>query len=442
VLFKVLKKEYVIILQLGLPILIGQLGAIATGFADNIMIGHYSTEALASASFCNNVFNMAIFACVGFSYGVTPLVGALFAKGEGTRIGQIMRAASLINTIFCILVMAIMTVIYLNLEHMGQPEELLPIIRPYYLTNIIGMLPIALFNVFAQWSYAINNTRLPMWIVLGGNLLNVIGNYVLIFGHFGFPELGLLGAGISTFIARAVGPIVIIAVFLTSRSYSQYSNGFKTTRSTSDISRQIWRTSLPISLQMTFETAAFSIAAVMCGMLGKIPLAAYQIIIITGTLGFCIYYSIGAAVSVRVANAKGREDNGAMRRSAWAGYHILLIIMCMSSLTFVLFGKQIMSIFTDDAAVLTCAVSLIPPLVLYQLGDATQINFASALRGTANVTPMLWIAFFSYMIIGVPATYALCFPAGMGIYGIVLSFSVSLFTAAALFLYNFMRSTR
>jgi MATE family multidrug resistance protein len=101
-----------------------------------------------------------------------------------------------------------------------------------------------------------------------------------------------------------------------------------------------------------------------------------------------------------------------------------------------------MSAFTEDRAVLLCATSLIPPLVLYQLGDATQINFASALRGTANVKPMLWIAFFSYILIGIPATYALCFPLKFGLYGIVLSFSVSLFTAAALFLYNFLRSTR
>jgi MATE family multidrug resistance protein len=436
------KKEYVIILKLGLPILIGQLGAIATGFADNIMIGRYSTEALASASFCNNLFNMAIFACLGFTYGVTPMVGALFGKGETRRIGQIMRAATFINIIFALIVMAIMTAVYLNLEKMGQPESLLHLIRPYYLLCIIGMLPISLFNVFSQWSYAINNTRLPMWIVLCCNAFNIVGNYTLIYGHWGLPEMGLLGAGISTLLSRILGPLLIMAVFFTAKKYRPYTDGFKGGKTTAALSAETWRTSLPIALQMTFETAAFSIAAVMCGMLGKIPLAAYQIIIITGTLGFCIYYSIGAAVSVRVANAKGREDNRAMRRSAWAGYHILLIIMCMSSLTFVLFGKQIMSIFTDDAAVLACAVSLIPPLVLYQLGDATQINFASALRGTANVTPMLWIAFFSYMIIGVPATYALCFPAGMGIYGIVLSFSVSLFTAAALFLYNFMRSTR
>jgi MATE family multidrug resistance protein len=437
-----MKKEYAILLKLSLPILIGQLGAIATGFADNIMLGHYSTEALASASFCNNLFNMAIFACMGFSYGVTPLVGALFSNGEASKIGGTVRAAVIMNTVFCVVVMAIMSGVYLNLDRMGQPEELLPLIRPYFLISIIGMLPIAIFNVFAQWSYAINNTKLPMWIVLAGNAINVIGNYILIFGNFGMPEMGLIGAGVSTFIARMIGPITIMVVFFSARKYRSYRDGYTSSRTSAELTRTIWRTSLPLSLQMTFETAAFSIAAVMCGLLGKVPLAAYQIIIITGTLGFCIYYSVGTAVSVRVANAKGRDDNRAMRRSAWAGYHILLVIMCLSSLTFIFLGQPIMSVFTDDPAVLACAVSLIPPLVLYQLGDATQINFAGALRGTANVTPMLWIAFVSYMIVGIPATYALCFTAKLGLYGIVLSFSVSLFMAAALFLHHFLKSTK
>lgn len=437
-----MRKEYSILLKLSLPILIGQLGAIATGFADNIMLGRYSTEALASASFCNNLFNMAIFALLGFSYGVTPLVGALFSKGEAERIGNTMRAVTVGNTLFSVIVIAIMTAVYLNLNLLGQPEELLPLIRPYFIICILGLLPISLFNVFAQWSYSINNTQLPMWIVLASNAFNVVGNYALIFGNFGLPEMGLMGAGISTLIARILCPVIIIAIFFASSKYRHYSHGFRTARVTSAMSRNVWRTSLPISLQMTFETAAFSIAAVMCGMLGKVPLAAYQIIIITGTLGFCIYYSVGTAVSVRVANAKGHDDKHAMRRAAWAGYHVLLVIMSLSSLTFIFLGRLIMSAFTDDQAVLTCAVSLIPPLVLYQLGDATQINFAGALRGTANVTPMLWIAFFSYIIVGIPATYALCFPVGLGIYGIVLSFSVSLFIAAAMFLHHFLRSTK
>lgn len=180
----------------------------------------------------------------------------------------------------------------------------------------------------------------------------------------------------------------------------------------------------------------------MSGWLGAIPLAAFQIIVITGTLGFCVYYSVGAAISVVVANVAGSGDTALMRRAAWQGYHIMLVLMTCSSLIFALAGRTILGVFTDDPVVLAAAVALIFPLVLYQLGDATQITFANALRGTSHVMPMLWIAFVSYVVVGIPATYLLGFPAGMGLYGILLSFSVSLFLAGALFLVFFLRATR
>lgn len=437
-----MRKEYGRIIRLGLPILVGQLGSIATSFADNIMVGRYSTEALASASFCNNLFNMAILCCIGFTYGITPLVGVLFTRREHREIGALMRNGLVLNIIYSLLITAVMAVVYLNVHRMGQPPELLPLIRPYFLICLAGILPIAIFNAFAQWSYAINNTGMPMWIILGSNALNILGNYILIYGNWGMPELGLVGAGISTLTARVLCPAVIICIFFMSRRYAVYREGYSRTRCSRRSIVKLFQTSLPVSMQLTFETGSFSIAAVMCGFLGTIELAAYQIIVITGTLGFCIYYAIGAAVAIRVANVKGMGDLRGMRRNAWAGYHILLTVMLFSSLTFIFFGRDIMHVFTDDPKVLACATTLIFPLVLYQLGDATQINFANALRGTAHVQPMLWIAFFSYMVIGVPATYLLGFTAGLGIYGIVLSFSVSLFLAAGLFLYFFLRATR
>ena len=146
------------IIKLGLPILVGQLGTIVVSFADNIMVGHYSTEALASASFVNNLFNVAIFCCVGFTYGLTPLAGALFGKGELRKIGAITRMALWINVLYTLLITAVMTVIYFNIDRMGQPAELMPLIKPYFLLVLVGMLPVAIFNVGAQWSYAINNT--------------------------------------------------------------------------------------------------------------------------------------------------------------------------------------------------------------------------------------------------------------------------------------------
>lgn len=429
------------LLTLALPILVGQVGMIVVGFADNIMVGRYSTTALASASFVNNSFNVAILGIMGFTYGITPLAGALFATRSNREIGALVRAGLRVNTIFSLVVMALMTLLYFNLEHLGQPDSLLPVIRPYYLIYLAGLLPVMVFNVFAQWSYAINNTRMPMWIILATNLLNVAGNWLLIYGHFGLPELGLTGAGISTFIARLAAAVAIFLIFTHSEAYKAYFDGFRHTRGRNG-NRRIWITSLPVSVQMMCESGSFSAAAIMAGWMGAVPLAALQIIIIIGTLGFCIYYSFGAAVAVKVSNAAGAGDCAGMRRLAWRGYHIMLVLMLCASFIFLFFGKPLMSVFTDDPAVLGVAASLIAPLLCYQLGDATQVNFANALRGTSRVLPMSWIAFLSYIIVGIPATYIMTFTMGWGMTGLIGSFSVSLFLAGTLFLIFFLRATR
>lgn len=430
------------ILRLGFPILIGQLGTIVVAFADTTMVGHYSTEALASASFVNNLFNVIVFASLGFAYGLTPLAGALFGRGENRQIGTLMRSAVMVNLVFALVLTAIMTAVYLNVDRLGQPRELLPIIRPYYLTVMAGLIPLALFNIFAQWSYAVNRTRMPMWIILGCNALNILGNYLLIYGHWGFPELGLLGAGVSTLVARIMCAVVIIGIFFFSRRFAEYRRGFAESRIDRSSASVIIKTSLPVSLQMIFESGSFTMAAIMAGWIDKISLASFQVIVILGTLGFCVYYSMAAAVSVLVSNASGVGDQRLMRQTSFAGYRIMLVLATLSSATFVVAGPAVMHLFTDDPRVVALSLTLIVPLVLYQYGDATQITFANALRGTSNVMPMVWISFVSYVVVGIPATWILGFPMDLGIYGIILSFSVSLFLAAALFLWCFMRTTK
>ena len=281
-----------------------------------------------------------------------------------------------------------------------------------------------------------------MWIILAGNVLNIIGNYMLIYGHWGMPEMGLVGAGTSTLLTRVFCVVVILTIFFFKRKYSDYAHGFRYGAIKPGLIGKINRTSWPVAMQMTMESGSFTFAAIVAGWLGKIELASFQVTVIIGTLGFCIYYSIGAAVSVLVANEAGKADRKAMRRVGFAGYHVILFFALCSSTLFLLLGESLVHIFTEDIRVITTTVGILGPLVLYQLADATQINFANALRGTSKVMPMLWIAFISYIILGAPATYILAIPAGLGMFGIILSFSVSLFVAAAGFLFFFLRSTR
>ena len=260
--------EYKRLLVLGLPILAGQLGNIATGFADNIMLGHYDTDALAAASFCNNVFNLAILCSLGFAYGLTPTVSSLFARGAFARIGNVMRNAVLFNVLYTVMIMVAMGVMYLNIHRLGQPEALLPLMRPYFVLCLVGLLPLAFFNVMAQWSYGIGNTAMPMWIILGGNVINVVGNWALIYGNLGCSEMGLIGAGIATLTSRVLCAGVICLIFLLAKRYRVYSRAARAGRLERRTLAAIWRTSVPVSMQLTFETAAFSGAAIFVGMLG------------------------------------------------------------------------------------------------------------------------------------------------------------------------------
>ena len=207
--------------------MISQVGLIIVNFADNVMVGHYSTESLASASFVINVFNVPMMCLMGFSYGLTPLIGLLFARRRNGDIGHMLRAGLKMNVIAGAILTSVMLLLYPLLPHMGQPEELMHLIRPFYLIYVAGLLPMTVFNAFAQWSYAVRNTSMPMWILLTCNAANIAGNYALIFGNWGAPELGLVGAGLSTLFARVAAPVAIVLIFFLRKSGKPYRATFR-----------------------------------------------------------------------------------------------------------------------------------------------------------------------------------------------------------------------
>lgn len=166
-------QHYKSLLSVGLPIMIGQLGVIILGFADTMMVGHHSTADLGAASFVNNIMNMVIIFGTGFSYGLTPVVGALFGTGHKAEAGQALRCSLLSNAVVAVMMSALMLVVYFNVHRMGQPAELLPLIRPYFLVLIVSLLFVMLFNAFKQFADGITDTRVSMWILLGGNVLTI-----------------------------------------------------------------------------------------------------------------------------------------------------------------------------------------------------------------------------------------------------------------------------
>lgn len=436
------KGHYRALLYLGLPIVIGQVGVIILGFADTLMIGHHSTSELGAASFVNNVFNLAIIFSTGFSYGLTPIVGSLYGNKKLASAGQALRCSLLANLLVGLLLTLIMGALYLNVEKLGQPEELLPLIKPYYIVLLISLVFVLLFNGFKQFTDGITDTKTAMWILLGGNVLNIIGNYILINGKYGFPELGLLGAGVSTLFSRIVMVIVFAVIFFNSRRFLRYKLGFFRLGWSRPLFMRLNALGWPVAFQMGMETASFSLSAVMIGWLGTIALASHQIMCAISQFTFMMFYGMGAAVAVRVSNFKGQEDTVNVRRSAYAGFHLIMAMAVVLGGIVFLCRNYLGGWFTDNEEVSVLVAMLIIPMLVYQFGDGLQINFANALRGISDVKPMMLIAFIAYFMISLPVGYFCGFVLNWGIVGVWMAFPFGLTSAGIMLWLRFRYKTK
>lgn len=433
-------KEYGQLLKLGFPVLITQIGVILVSFIDTAMVGAYGVPELAASAFVNSVFMLPLVMQMGFAQGTTPIIGALFGKNDSKAIGRTLKSSLQVNFYIALFFTFIMGAIYFAIPSFGQDEDLIPIIRLYYLAILPGLIPMALFNTCQQTLNGLTDTRTPMWIILGSNILNVGGNYLLIFGKFGCPELGLLGAGLSTLLARVAGAAAILIYFSRSKRGKVFWNFARRAFHTAPERRKMWSTSYPVMIQTGLEVGLWTFGTVACGWFGKIQLAAYQVVNTIAQLGFMVFISFGVATSIKVANHTGLNDAAGVKRTAKAGLRINLLLATGACLVFYFFGKDLITLFTSDNQVIANAVTLIPPLILYQYMDATQLTYANALRGTSKVKPLMWIAAVAYILIGIPGAYLLGISADMGNLGVYYSFSVALLAAAILLRHFFNRA--
>lgn len=435
-------KYYRSLFTVGIPIIIGQIGMIVLGFADTLMIGHHSTTELAAASFVNNVFTLAIIFAMGFSYGLTPIVGDLYGKGEVKEVGSSLKNSLFANTLIALLLTFIMWIVYISLDKMGQPKELIPIIRPYYIILLISIVFVMLFNGFKQFADGITDTNVSMWILIGGNALNIFGNYILIYGKFGAPEMGLVGAGLSTLISRIVMVIVFAIVFFKAKKYHCYREGFKESTINKREFIRLNRFGWPIALQMGMETASFSLSTIMVGWIGTMALAAHQIMLTVSQLCFMIYYGMGAAVAIRVSNFKGQNDIDSVKHTSSAGFHIIMVLSITSCLPIFILRNELGALFTDNLEVGLLVAQLVIPMLIYQFGDGLQCNYANALRGIADVKPIMLYAFIAYFLISLPVGYFFAFILNWGLVGIWMAFPFGLTSAGIMYYLRFKLSVR
>ena len=418
------KRSYKSLIALGIPIIIGQLGSIITGLADTIMVGQHSTEELAAASFVNNVINAFIILGTGFSFNLTPLIGENLAKNKKVVIGGWLKNSLMANFTTTLLIVAVLLGVYFNLDFLNQPEELLPLIRPYFLITVSSVLFVMMANSFRQFVEGIANPAVSMWILLTGNLLNVIGNYILIYGKLGAPEMGLFGAGVSTLVSRIFMLLLFVLVFMHRRAYHPYRRGMAAIA----LSRNWWKKlnaiGWPIGVQQGLEAGTFCMTAIMIGWLGSLQLAAHQIAITISLVSFTTYLGLGSAVAIRTSYFKGANDWERVRKITLAGIHLALVIVFIVCLTLFVTQDYLGLIFTDDPAVNAVVQTLLPILMLYQIGDSIQIILTNSLRGLADVKIIMGISFVAYFLIAIPFGYFCGFILDWGISGVWLAYPI------------------
>lgn len=419
--------------SLALPIILSSLGQSFTQMIDTIMVGRLGATELAAVAFASNVaMNVLVFG-MGIAMALTPLTGQSFARGEHKRIGLLFQNSLVLNTLMSISIIGLLFLLYPFLNSFGQPEEVIEACKPYYIIIAFSFFPSLLFLTFKQFLEGVGNTKYAMIITIAANIINIILNYILIYGKFGAPALGIVGAGLATLIAKILMPIAFFFTVYFHKKYRKYFCFFSWRETTLYSQKIILRLGLPIAGQMFLEFAALLIITIMMGWVNKYTLAGYHIVMSIVSMTFLVSTGIGSAATVLISHEFGRRNIPEIRKHFRASTQMVLLIMSISAIVLISLRRPIAMIFTSDANVIEVATVLFIVAGIFQLIDGMQIVHLGALRGINDVAKPMRYAFISYILIALPFAYICGFVFNIGYWSIFAGFSVGLFVASILY---------
>ncbi|NJM25682.1 MAG: MATE family efflux transporter [Bacteroidia bacterium] len=414
--------------------MLSQLGHVMMGVTDSIMVGHVGPTSLAAVSLANVVFNVLLLFGIGVSYAITPLVASAHGEGKDNEIAAVVRHGLVINVVNGIVLAVAVWVGKNFLHYIGQPEPVVNLAIPYLSIVATSMIPVLIFQTLRQFTEGLTLTRVAMVVILVSNVVNIALNYLLIFGHMGFPALGLEGAGWATFFSRIIMCVAIILYVNKSVQFARYPALLAIGNYSKALFNKMLHIGIPAGLQFIFEVVAFDFSAIMMGWLGTKTLAAHQIAINLATISYMTTSGLAAAATIRVGYFLGRRDGVNLRQSAFTLLGMAMTIMLAWALLFILGRHMLPHLYIGDADVIAIASPLLIIAGLFQLSDGAQVVCIGALRGLQDVKiPSLFI-FIAYWVIGLPLGYWLGFKVGLGAQGIWLGLLTGLsITASVMF---------
>jgi len=427
---------------LAYPVMLSMLGQVMTGVADSVMVGWTGAVPLAASSFANIFFTIPLFFGVGVSYAITPLVAQAEGANDQNKIIATLKNGSLINLVTGVILVALIFAVEPFMHAMGQPDDVVTLAIPYLSIIAISIIPTMIFQTYRQFAEGLQRTRVAMIIVVASNVLNIFLNYLLIFGKYGFPEMGLNGAGWATLISRIVMALSMMLYVYYGRKYQSYKAGFSIGLYSRSLINKMLHIGLPAGSQFVFEAGAFGFSALMMGWLGTTALAAHQIAINLATISYMTTSGLGAAATIRVGNFWGLRDTNNLRTSAFTMIGMAILIMTAWALIFI-FGRYFLpSLYIEDPAVIELTASLLIIAAFFQLSDGIQVVTAGALRGLQDVKIPSLLIFVAYWVIALPLGYWFAFPLKMGANGIWIGLFLGLTLTAGAMVVRFNRLSR
>ncbi|MFY0645455.1 MATE family efflux transporter [Sulfitobacter geojensis] len=411
------------VLTLGLPLIGGHLGQIAITVTDTVMVGWYSVEALAAVTLAGTYFFVLFIFGSGFAFAVMPMVASFAAEEDEVAIRRTTRMGLWLSLAFGMLALPLLLFSQPLLRLLGQGEAVAQQAAAYLSIAGWGILPALLVMVLKSYLAALERTQVVLGITLLAATVNALANYAFIFGNWGAPELGIEGAAIAsvtTQLVSLVGVVIYILVVV-----PQHQLFVRFWRADWQMFARVFRLGLPIGLTTLSEVGLFAAAAVMMGWLGTIPLAAHGIVMQLASITFMVHLGFSNVATIRAGNALGRRDALHMARGASIVTAMSVLFAAVTIAIFVIWPEPLILLFMQEneparAEILAVGVGLLAAAALFQLVDGTQVIALGVLRGVQDTTVPMWMAAFSYWVVGVPCSYVLGFVldwGGIGVWG-------------------------
>ena len=414
--------------------MMGQLGHVLVGLADNLMIGQLGAAELAAVSLGNSLVFIALSLGIGFSFAITPLIAEADGAGNIEKGRSYFHHGVMLCTVNGIALFLLLLLAKPILYHLDQPPEVVALAIPYLEIVAFSMIPLMIFQAYKQFADGLSQTKYAMYATLLANVVNVIFNFLLIYGVWIFPRLELEGAAIGTLISRFFMLWFLWEVLRKKKKFKQYFVWSKNEFFKLAIFKRIFALGFPTALQMFFEVAIFTGTIFLAGMLGTNSQAANQIALNLASMTFMIAVGLGVTATIRVGNQKGLHNYKELRRIAFSTFLLVFLIEAVFAILFILMKDWLPTFYIDNVDVIVLAAQLLVVAALFQLSDGLQVVILGALRGLQDVKIPTLICFIAYWIIGFPVSIYYGKAENLGSMGIWLGLLAGL-TASAIMLY-------